>query len=237
VLKKRTLLVQCGILAVCVLALAELALNFPYPSPFINPFLPPKERWASAQIADWVESGKFDWAFVDYFNRDPERVVPAGKDPVSPADGVLKGFEFVDGVTEFVVGLSFWDVHVVRTPVAGIVKSIEQDGLIPLARPEPGGSEAEDFALRGKTAPVQAIVTVATAMGDVRIRLITSYWASRLRVWVHEGQHLDKGQRIGRILLGSTVAAEFPGRVTFQVPAGQRVVGGETVISNDEAFQ
>jgi phosphatidylserine decarboxylase len=236
---KRVLLVQCAMLSFCGIALTELAVNFPYPSPLIKPFLPPRERWPTEQIMAQVDSRKFDWGFVDYFNRDPERTVPAGTDPVSPADGIVKGFEVVDGMTEFVVNLSFWDVHVVRTPVAGVVKSIEQGGSVFLRSfdEHEKAQLADDIALRGKDAPVQAIVTLATAKGDVRVRLITSYWASRLLIWVHEGQHLTKGERIGRILLGSTVAAEFPGKVTFSVRPDQRVVGGETIISQDEAFQ
>ncbi len=132
-----------------------------------------------------------------------------------------------------VVGLSFWDVHVVRTPVAGVVKDIEPGGRVDFRRlievekdPPPN-----DIALRGKDAPVQAIITVATDRGDVKIRMITSYYASRLRVWVHKGDHVQKGQRIGRILLGSTVATAFPPDVRFSVRPSQRVLAGESIIA------
>ena len=235
----RTLKVQAVIVSICVIAVIELAANFPFPSPLIQPFLPPKERWPDKQIVAWVEMQKFDPAFVDYFYRDPERVVPAGANSVSPADGVVKATLYDDTMSELVVGLSFWDVHVVRTPVSGTVKSIVPAGKIdfrqasewsktPLGNvePEPG----DDVALRGKDAPVQAVITVATSQGDVKIRMITSYWASRVRVWVHEGDHLEKGQRIGRILLGSTVAAAFPPGVHFSARPKQRVVAGETII-------
>jgi phosphatidylserine decarboxylase len=80
------------------------------------------------------------------------------------------------------------------------------------------------------------VLTLDTDYGEVKVRLITSYWASRLKVWVHEGDHLTKGQRIGRILLGSSVVAEFPGKVTFSVPVQQRVVGGETIIFDGGKF-
>jgi len=241
-LSKGTLLVQCAIVVFCGVALTQFAVNFPFPSPLVKPLLPPKVRWPTEQVQDWIESGKIDGGFLDFFNRDPERIVPSGKNPVSPADGVLVSAGFHDGASEFVVGLSFWDVHVVRTPVAGVVKSIEQDGSIFLRtfaeyqRRRQSGLE-QDVALRGKTAPVQAIVTLSTVQGDVKVRLITSYWASRLRIWVHDGQRLEKGERVGRILLGSTVVAEFPGEVEFSVQPSQRVVAGETIISKDNAFQ
>ena len=127
------------------------------------------------------------------------------------------------------MGLSFWDVHVVRTPVAGMVKDVEVEGTY-LQRDVAENQLEQTIFLRGKVAPVQQIVTLETNLGELKVRLITSYWASRLKVWVHPGEHLDKGQRIGRILLGSTVVAELPGQFSLSVRKGERVVGGETII-------
>ena len=153
---------------------------------------------------------------------------------VSPADGIVQDITVRDGITFLVIGLSFWDVHVVRTPVAGVVKEIEHEGNY-FGRKESKAELLDSFFLQGKAAPVQQIVTLATNDGEAKVRLITSYWASRLKVWVHAGQRLEKGQRIGRILLGSTVVAEFPGNVRLLVEPGQRVVGGETIIVEDRA--
>src|SRR6185312_13243245 len=109
-----------------------------------------------------------------------------------------------DGVTFLVIGLSFWDVHVVRTPISGTVESVEREGVFYPRFPSREDRDAA-FFLRGKTAPVQDIVTLRSDQGEVKVRLVTSYWASRIKVWVHPGQHLNKGQRLGRILLGGTV--------------------------------
>src|SRR5258706_4794420 len=127
-LSKRTLIVQVAILCLSIIALATLVWDFPFPSPFIKPLLPPRLRWPTAQVEGWVESGNFNRGFVDYFGRDPERRVPAGRNMVSPADGLIQNIAFQDGTTYLVVGLSFWDVHVVRAPVAGIVTNIEPEG-------------------------------------------------------------------------------------------------------------
>lgn len=229
----RTLLVQVAIIGACIVTLAELAANFPFPSPVIRPLLPAKERWPGDQVAAWVVTQRFDPAFVDFFYRDPERVPPAGENPVSPSDGVVLATLHDGGRSELIVGLSFWDVHVVRTPVAGIVKSITPAGRINFGDQSDWPKVNEDIALRGKDAPVQAVITVATDAGDVTIRMITSYWASRLKVWVHAGEKLKKGQRIGRIMLGSTVAAAFPPNIRFSVQPAQRVVAGETIISDN----
>jgi phosphatidylserine decarboxylase len=232
----RTLLIQTGLLAVCVIAVAQMVINFPFPSPLIKPMLPPNLRWPTAQIQAWVESGNFGGDFLEFFARDPERTVPLGQNIVSPSDGNVQGTPFQDGITYLVVGLSFWDVHVVRTPIAGTVKSVEQEGLH-FTRNLTSENQREMVFLRGKDAPVQQIVTLDTTYGEIKIRLITSYWASRIKVWVTPGQSLMKGERIGRILLGSTVAVEFPGNIQFAVRPRQQVIGGETIIYDRETLQ
>jgi len=223
------LAIQIAIIGFCVFALAELVANFPYPSPLVQPFLAPKLRWPTAQVEHWVETGNFSSGFLEYFARDPERQIPAGDNMVSPADGIVRNIVFRDGITFLVVALSFWDVHVVRTPASGVVSDVEQEGVY-FGRNGSKKEFGESFFLRGKAAPVQQIVTIQTRYGEMKVRLITSYWASRIKVWVHEGERLNKGQRIGRMLLGSTVVLELRGRVPLEVKVGQRVAGGESII-------
>ncbi len=221
---------QILILALCAWAVAALAWNFPYPSPLIKPLLPPKLRWPTQEVASWVEEGAFDRDFARYFARDPNRAIPSGATLVSPADGIVQDVEYFAGTTYLVVGLSFWDVHVVRTPIAGTVKTIDMEGSY-LERLAPPAKLREMHFLRGKAAPVEAVITIATARGDVKVRMITSYWASRLKTWIYPGQKLAKGDRLGRIMLGSTVVAEFPGQTAFDVKLGQHVSGGSTTLT------
>ena len=228
------LIFQLALLVGSLVAVGELAINFPYPSPLIKPLLPPKLRWPTEQVMGWIENQTIDPEFQKYFYRDPERLVPAGANLVAPADGLAQALLYRDGTSYLVVGLSFWDVHVVRTPIAGTVMNIETDGTYYARFPSKAEADAA-FFLHGKAAPVQQIVTVRTAMGDVRVRLITSYWASRVKVWVRPGQDLAKGQRLGRILLGSTVVAEFPGKVAFAIKPMQHVTAGETIIAPAES--
>jgi phosphatidylserine decarboxylase len=233
-MKKPILILQLGIVAVCAVALAQLTLNFPFPGPFIKPFLPPKLRWPNAQIEAWVEAQNYDPGFLQYFFRDPERRIPLGQNLVSPSDGVIQGTPFQSGISYFATRLSFWDVHIVRSPVAGTVKSIESEGFY-FPRESSDERRKELVFLRGKEAPVQQIVTLATSYGDIRVRLITSYWASRIKIWVHPGQQVEKGERLGRILLGSNVVLELPGDMRrFLVHEGERVWAGETVILTDK---
>jgi phosphatidylserine decarboxylase len=225
-------LILCGqllILFCCGLAIFLLAWDFPYPSPLIKPFLPPKLRWPTEEVMSWVEQGQFDRDFSRYFARDPDRKIPVNATLVSPADGLVQSMVYMNNVTYFVVGLSFWDVHVIRTPIAGTVKSIDMEGSY-LDRLPPHDRVKELAFLRGKPAPVQAVITLGTDRGDVRIRMITSYWASRLKIWAYPGQKLNEGDRIGRIVLGSTVVSEFPGKLQFSVKIGQHVLAGSSPI-------
>lgn len=223
----KTLLVQAIVLVCCAVGIAQWAVNFPYPSPVVKPFLEPKQRYPGSQIVEWVDSGAFPDDFLTFFARDPQRVVPAGDNLVSPADGFLRETLIEDGITYLMVQLTFWDVHVVRTPIAGVVKSIEQEGIT-MFKEDP----KDVMMLRGKVAPVQKIVTLDTDLGEVRVRLIANYWASRLKVWVGHGQRLEKGERIGRMVAGSTVVAEFPGEIALDVRPKQRMVGGETIVAS-----
>lgn len=218
---------KIGVVALFAILVGMQVNNFPYPAPLIQPFLEPKARWPEAQVKEWIENENPDQSFVDYFQRDPERFPPAGNNYVAPADGVIKDIIQEEDVTYFVVGLSFWDVHVVRTPISGEVIAVEQEGVSVF---RDFSETAERAYLKGKAGPVQQIVTIRNGQGDFKVRLITSWWASRLKVSARVGSFVEKGDRIGRILLGSSVVVDTPKPMEFLVEPKQRVVAGETII-------
>jgi phosphatidylserine decarboxylase len=228
----RLLLAQLGVIALCAWSVIELVVNFPYPSPLIRPFLPPALRWPTQQVEGWVNTQDFPSSFLQYFGRDPERTVPPGTNLVAPADGVIGYVLHRDGVSYLVVNMSFWDVHVIRAPAAGAVTGIDEEGVRLVRTAKNKEQTAEDIYERGKDAPVQKIISFKTKFGDLKVRMITSYWASRLKTWVSRGQDVKKGERIGRIMLGSTTVLEMPGNITFSVKPGQHVTGGETIVYN-----
>jgi phosphatidylserine decarboxylase len=227
---KRLLILQLGIIALCAWSVFELVANFPYPSPLIRPFLPPTLRWPSQQIEGWVNTQDFPSSFLQYFGRDPERTIPPGANLVAPADGVIGPVLHRAGVTYLIVKMSFWDVHVIRAPAAGTVTGIEAEGVRLVRNAGTEEQKAADIYERGKDAPVQKIITFATTYGVIKVRMITSYWASRLKVWVSRNQDVKKGERIGRIMLGSTTVLEVPGDITFLVKPGQHVTGGQSIV-------
>jgi phosphatidylserine decarboxylase len=220
------LILQIVILCVVAVAIVLWALYFPYPSPLIRRWLPPRRRWPESQIRTWLEQGGFQRAFLRHFYSDPERIAPPGNSMLAPADGLVTSAEVHGGVRYLVIALSFWDMHVQRSPVSGRVLSVEShgDGFM--------DGEGREFAfLREKSCPVQKRLVIATDAGQVAVRLITSLAARRIETWVREGEQIERGQRIGRILLGSTVVLELPPAVNLLVRTGDRVWAGETAVA------
>jgi phosphatidylserine decarboxylase len=220
------LIVQLGILCLGGVILGLWAIYFPYPSPLVRRWLPPLKRWPEAQIRKWLRNGRFQRSFLRHFYSDPERVPASSIGLIAPADGLVTSVDVRGGTRYVVIALSFWDMHVQRSPVAGKVISVEAGGDTFM------DYEGVDFAfLREKVCPVQKRIVIATDFGQVAVRLITSVAARRIETWVAEGETITRAQRVGRILLGSTVVLELPADATLLVRVGVRVRAGETVVA------
>ncbi len=221
------LIVQTVILALLATLVAIWAARFPYPTPWLRPFLSPRRRWPEPEIRGWLRTGRFHPRFLEFFNRDPERTPPAEAGLVAPADGIVTSADVREGIRYFVIALGFWDMHVQRSPATGKVVAIEPsgDGFM--------DGEGRDFAfLREKHCPVQTRILLDTGeYGILAVRLITSLAARRIEVWPKVGDTLTRGQRLGRILLGSTVVLEMPEGFCLCVQPRVRVRAGETLIA------
>lgn len=221
---------QALCLIVIVIALLCWAVSFPHPSLLLRRWLPPARRWPEAQIRGWLGTGRFQPAFLQFFYRDPNRIAPPGVDLVAPADGLITSADIRDGVRYLVIALSFWDMHVQRSPLAGTVTDVERQGADYM------DGEGRQFAfLREKPCPVQARIVFRTGSGTLAVRLITSIAARRIETWTHVGDAVQRGQRIGRILLGSTVVLELPPSLALAVNVGERVRAGETIVARSGA--
>jgi phosphatidylserine decarboxylase len=225
------LAVQIVVLLVLVAVVAAWLRAFPYPSPLVRRFLGARKRWPEQQIRDWLESGRFHPGFLAYFYRDPERVAPPGDGVLAPADGLVTSADVRDGTRYLVIALSFWDMHVQRSPLAGRIVSVETQGQDFM------DGEGREFAfLREKPCPVQKRLVLDTRAGPLAVRLITSLAARRIETWVNRGDQVTRGQRIGRILLGSTVVLELPAAAELRVKVGETVRAGETVIAETDSM-
>lgn len=218
--------IQTVVLAAVMIAVVLWASRFPYPSPLIRRWLPLRKRWPETQIRDWLRTGPFHRSFLDYCYRDLERVIPRGDGWIALADGLFTSADVKDGVRHPVITLSSWDMRVQRSPLAGTVLRVESHGEALM------NGDGREFAfLREKPCPVQKRLVFDTAAGEIVVRSITGVAARRIEAWVKPGDVVQRGQRIGRILLGSTVVPELPPDLLLRVRIGDRVRAGETVVA------
>lgn len=168
-------------------------------------------------------------AFVFYFFRDPERVIPEADDAfVSPADGkvilVEKIFDdrFVnEHVYKVSIFMSIFDVHVNRLPYAGVVEKIQYAaGSFYAANTDQGGLANEHCA----------VVLTTQKNFSYAVVQVAGLVARKIVCWLEKGDTVERGCRFGLIRFGSRVDIYLPQQVQIEVRSGQRVRAGETII-------
>jgi phosphatidylserine decarboxylase len=161
-------------------------------------------------------------AFVLFFFRDPERVVPAGEGlVVSPADGkVVRAEQRAEGV--FVsIFLSIFNVHVNRAPIAGVIHDV---------RYRKGAFHAA-FDARASPDNEQNVVTVRGPGHDVVFKQIAGLIARRIVFKKKLHDQVLRGERVGLIKFGSRVDIELPPGTRLRVAVGERVQAAASVIA------
>jgi len=162
------------------------------------------------------------------FFRDPDRHVPQDPDlVVSPADGRVmiagpsdRRWAPPGDWKQVTIFLSPLDVHINRAPVAGRVRRIDyRPGKFLPAYNE--GSNDNEFNE----------VWIDYNERTVVFRQVVGLLARRIVCRVHEGQMLERGQRVGLMKFGSRMDVFLPKDATLLVSVGDRVAGGETVLA------
>jgi phosphatidylserine decarboxylase len=119
--------------------------------------------------------------------------------------------------------LNLFDVHVTRSPIGGRVIALRYTkGRFLDASGENASLQNERMAIRVAPSEGPEVVFVQVA-GLVARRIVCD---------LREGQRIAVGQRIGIIRFGSRVDVYCPPPYVTLVLAGQRMVGGETVIAD-----
>jgi len=180
--------------------------------------------------------------FVLHFFRDPEREIPL-TGVVSPADGKIIAIELVKSgkipviekngeeiflhdlkgyITEdchlVAIFMSPFDVHVNRSPLKGTVsRVIYTEGEYHMATALALTNERNTIIIDGDT----RLIVIQIAGKFVR----------RIQCFVREGFSIEKGERVGRIILGSQVVLILPETYTLTVAVGSHVKAGESVIA------
>ena len=165
-------------------------------------------------------------AFFLWFFRDPERVIPdAAGAVVSPGDGKVTEASIVtmDGEKQVRISifLSVFDVHVNRSPIAGVVREVRyQRGKFLNAMNQASAEQNE-----------QNIVRVEGDGQAVVFKQIAGLLARRIVFHPKVGERLERGQRVGLIKFGSRVDVLCDATAALQVKVGDRVRGGASVLA------
>jgi phosphatidylserine decarboxylase len=161
-------------------------------------------------------------AFCLYFFRDPDREIPGGPVAVSPADGKVVAVKpETPTLNRISIFLNVFDVHVNRTPIAGIISKVQyQKGCFKVASREECSTVNE-----------QNIVTVQGEGTAVVFKQIAGLIARRIVFTKKPGDRVATGERIGLIKFGSRTDVLLGQEWEIVVRPGQRVSAGSTIIA------
>src|ERR1700687_567617 len=165
-------------------------------------------------------------AFFLWFFRDPERRIPNLPGAiVSPGDGKVTDVSLVtSGGTPWnriSIFLSVFDVHVNRSPIAGVIRDVRyQRGKFLNAMQANSAEENE-----------QNIVTVEGEGRTVIFKQIAGLIARRIVFNFKVGDHVGCGERVGLIKFGSRVDVLFDRDAAIQGTFVDRVKRGDTVLA------
>jgi len=185
--------------------------------------------------------------FYLYFNRDPVRQIPPGKNVVSPADGKIIGIVDLSKIKKkeikikkglmgeiktiasdipnakylISIFMSVFDMHVQRAPVGGnVISTAHKKGKFLIANKLKALIENEK----------NEVVIENKDIGKIKVIQAAGAFARRVVCFAKKSEILLKGQRIGRIKLGSQVVLIIPG-LKLKVKKGMHVSAGETIIA------
>ena len=189
--------------------------------------------------------------FLLNFYRDPERKIPKGSNIVSPADGkiirilkvknnkindkirISKGLlGKIETLTQDIarecyvisIFMSPFDVHINRAPIDGRVKSI---------RHEKGKYFAAFNLEKSLRNEKNEIIIGNKKIGKIKVIQIAGFLARRVICTVKKDEKVNKGQRIGKIVLGSQVTLILPSKkVKLKIKNKQKVTSGKTIVAD-----
>lgn len=164
-------------------------------------------------------------AFVFYFFRNPERIIPQGpRLIVSPADGRVVVVTDEDQAgregKRISIFLAVWNVHVNRSPAAGRITRMDyRPGKFLAAMRERASFENE-----------QNVFSLETPNGEVIFKQIAGLIARRVVSWKKPGDRVGRGELIGLVRFGSRMDVWLPSGAQILVSVGDLVRGGSSVI-------
>ncbi|GGE03174.1 phosphatidylserine decarboxylase proenzyme [Polymorphobacter glacialis] len=183
----------------------------------------------------WLLAGLTVW--IAAFFRDPIRVTPQEAGIiVSPADGLVSLITTVEPprqlagegglppgpCTRISVFMNVFDVHINRSPIAGVVTRVAY---------VPGKFLNADLDKASDDNERQYFIVEDAAGTKVAFTQIAGLVARRIMRFVEAGARLSAGERFGLIRFGSRVDVFLPAGYVPAVIVGQRAVAGETILA------
>ncbi|MFH1641640.1 MAG: phosphatidylserine decarboxylase [Nanoarchaeota archaeon] len=179
------------------------------------------------------------WKF--WFLRDPNRIIPAGENIVSPADGKIVSIKKIEkksymkikkrqfGNIQTLVGkdvylitivMDIFNVHVQRAPIKGKVTKINYSK----------GKFLNAIAAVPRLENEKNEITIDSGKIKVIVIQIAGFVARRIVSYVSANQNINKGERIGMIKLGSQVCLIIPSNISLKIKVNDVVYAGESII-------
>ncbi len=166
-------------------------------------------------------------AFFLWYFRDPERAIPSTPGAVvSPADGKVTAVSPVQVEGEPRIGISIFlnvfDVHVNRSPAAGVITAVEYRRGKYLNAMNPASAELNE----------QSICTLMTDNGyRIVFKQIAGLLARRIVFSRRVGDRVARGERIGLIKFGSRCDVILPVSAKVLVEVGNIVKCGSSTLA------
>jgi phosphatidylserine decarboxylase len=181
--------------------------------------------WATGNWA-WSIAPLLLAAFFLWFFRDPERTIPSELGLiVSPGDGVVTETAAIAtpaGPRQRIsIFLSVFNVHVNRSPIAGVLTRVHYRKGQYLNAMNPASADRNE----------QNAVTVQGDGYEVTFKQIAGLLARRIVFTLREGDTVARGQRVGLIKFGSRVDVLLPPEAALRVKVGDKVKGGASVLA------
>ena len=173
--------------------------------------------------------------FTFYFFRDPDPLVPGGKNLViAPGHGkvdaidTITELDFMGGECQRVsIFLSVFNIHVQNAPLTARVAYFKHTPGQYLNALNADSAKFNENVLIG----LESVEPLGEKIG---VRLIAGLIARRIVPWVRENDAVQRGERISLIQFGSRVDVYLSRHAKIKVKLGDKVVGGETVLAQFE---
>lgn len=187
---------------------------------------------ASAVVVGWLT--KPAWAIIPvllagffmWFFRDPERTIPDVPGAVvSPADGKVTDISpvTIDGqqYKRISIFLNVFNVHVNRSPVAGVIRGAHYQAGKFLNAMNPDSADCNE----------QNTITVEYGGQKLLFKQIAGLLARRIVFTKKIGDTVGRGERVGLIKFGSRTDVFIDPSAEIEVKVGDRVKGGLSIIA------